>query len=284
MTFVGIINASGHYIPPVFIIPRKRWNDSFMRGTIDGSKGILHQNGWMNGECFLETLQHVHEKTYSSVENKILLIMDNAVCHMNIHAINYAIQHGIIMSLCHPILRQSSSPLDVSVYGPFKTYLRSLQNDFTLMNPNTCITEHMLPEFASKAWIKSSTPTNILSGFAATGIWPINRLIFPDEAFAGAEVTERPPPQADGQELPDLNPDWRLLLLLLLGSQHKNLRPTTLQLAPIPPQDLQALVTSQRSLQTLSGPSPKLLHVLLARGERRSVPAFSPRMRKPSPT
>ncbi|KAG0729006.1 hypothetical protein GWK47_031262 [Chionoecetes opilio] len=75
------------------------------------------------------------------------------------------------------------------------------------MNPNTCITEHMLPEFASKAWIKSSTPTNILSGFAATGIWPINRLIFPDEAFAGAEVTERPPPQADGQELPDLNPD-----------------------------------------------------------------------------
>ena len=42
MTFVGIINAAGHYIPPVFIIPRKRWNDSFMRGTIDGSKGLLH--------------------------------------------------------------------------------------------------------------------------------------------------------------------------------------------------------------------------------------------------
>ena len=25
MTFVGIINAAGHYLPPVFIIPRKRW-------------------------------------------------------------------------------------------------------------------------------------------------------------------------------------------------------------------------------------------------------------------
>ena len=55
MTFVGIINAAGHYLPPVFIIPRRRWNDSFMRGTLYGSKGILQSSGWMTGETFLET-------------------------------------------------------------------------------------------------------------------------------------------------------------------------------------------------------------------------------------
>lgn len=27
MTFVGIINTAGTFIPPVFIIPRKTWND-----------------------------------------------------------------------------------------------------------------------------------------------------------------------------------------------------------------------------------------------------------------
>ena len=206
MTFVGIINAAGHYIPPVFIIPRKRWNDSFMRNTIDGSKGILHQNGWMNGECFLETLQHVHAKTFCSVDNKIILIMDNAVCHLNIHAINYAIDNGIVIVTLPPHTTSKLQPLDVSVYGPFKTYLRSLQSDFSLMHPNTGITEHMLPEFASQAWIRSATPSNILSGFSATGIWPINRSIFPDEAFAGAEVTERPPPPDAGEEVPDLDP------------------------------------------------------------------------------
>ena len=46
MTFVGIISAAGTFVPPVFIIPRKQWNDSFMRGTINGSKGILHQNAF----------------------------------------------------------------------------------------------------------------------------------------------------------------------------------------------------------------------------------------------
>ena len=80
-----------------------------MRGTVDGSKGNLHQNGWMNGECFLETLQYVHEKTYSSLENKILLIMDNAEYHMYIHATEYAIHYGIVIVTLPPHTRQSSS-------------------------------------------------------------------------------------------------------------------------------------------------------------------------------
>ena len=181
MTFVGIISAAGSFLPPVFIIPRKRWNDSFMRGTIDGSKGILHQNGWMNGECFLQTLEHIQRKTFSSPQNKILLILDNAECHMNIHCIQYAIQHGIVIVTLPPHTTAKLQPLDVSVFGPFKSHMRSLQNDFHLMNPNTHITEHMLPEFACKAWIRACTPTNIFAGFSATDIWPINKNIFPDE-------------------------------------------------------------------------------------------------------
>ena len=80
MTFVGIINALGTFIPPVFIIPRKKCNDSFLRGMIDGSKGIFHQNGWMNDEYFLETLQHVQKRAYCSPDSKILLIMDTLRC------------------------------------------------------------------------------------------------------------------------------------------------------------------------------------------------------------
>lgn len=60
-----------------------------MRNMIFGSKGILHPNGWMNGECFVQTLKPFHEKSSSLVENKILLIMDNAGCHMNIHVVEY---------------------------------------------------------------------------------------------------------------------------------------------------------------------------------------------------
>ena len=214
MTFVGIINAVGQFLPPVFIIPQKRWNDSFMQGTIFGSKGISQANGWMNGECFLQTLQHVHEKSGSSVDNKILLIMDNAECHMNIHAVEFAIQHGIVIVTLPPHTTDKLQPLDVSVFGPFKTYMRGQLNDYALMHPNKHITEHMLPEFASNAWNTACTPTNVLSGFRATGIWPINRHIFSDEAFVGAQVTDRPAPSENdtGGEVSSLNQELELIL------------------------------------------------------------------------
>ena len=168
-----------------------------MRNTIFGSKGILHPNGWMNGECFVQTLQHLHEKSGSSVENKILLIMDNAECHMNIDVVEYAVSHGIVIVTLPPHTTDKLQPLDVSVFGPFKTYLRGLLNDHSLMHPNEHITVHQLPEFASEAWTRAGTPSNILSGFRSTGIWPINRNIFPDDAFVGAQVTERPAPPED---------------------------------------------------------------------------------------
>ena len=201
MTFAAIINASGHYLPPVFIIPRKRWNDVFMRGTLDGSKGILHSSGWMNGHCFLETLHHIRAKTFCSPTNKILLIIDNAESHLTIQAIEYANDNGIVILTLPPHTTNKLQPLDVSVFASFKQCMRIIINDYTLMHPHTHISEHMLPEFASKAWIKACTPSNVLSGFSATGIWPINRDIFPDEAFLGAEVSERPlPPQETEEE------------------------------------------------------------------------------------
>ena len=201
MTFVGIINAAGHGFPPVFIIARKKMNADFLRGTTAGTTVLLQSNGWMDHGRFVETLQHLHKVSYSSVENKILLIMDNAECHMSIHAVEYAIQHGIVIVTLPPHTTAKLQPLDVSVFGPFKSVLRSIQDNFKLSNPHVPITEHMLPEMACKAWDKVCNVTNITNGFRATGIYPINRNIFPDDAFAGAEVTEQAPPDDAGLEL-----------------------------------------------------------------------------------
>ncbi|XP_064111430.1 uncharacterized protein LOC135218917 [Macrobrachium nipponense] len=201
MTFVGIISAGGSFLPPVFIIPRKRWDDSFMRGTLAGSKGVLNHNGWMNGECFFQTLEHIQEKTFCSPENKILLIMDNAECHMNIKVIEYAMNNGIVIVTLPPHTTDKLQPLDVAVFGPFKLHMRGLLNDYSLMHPQTHITEHILPDFASKAWIRACTPSNVMSGFSATGIWPVNRNIFPDEVYMRAAVSDQPePPQDNDRE------------------------------------------------------------------------------------
>ena len=194
MTFVGIVNAVGQALPPVFIIPRKKWNPAFMRNTTFGSKGIFTPTGWMNGEVFVQTLEHVKERTGCSVDNKICLIIDNAKCHLNIHVVEYAENNGIKIVTLPPHTTDKLQPLDVSVFAPFKACLKREQTSFNLMHPNERITVHQLPELACEAWTKAANPQNILSGFRATGIWPINQDIFPEDAFVAAEVTERVAP------------------------------------------------------------------------------------------
>ena len=148
----------------------------------------------MNGESFMETLQYVHERSGCTVENKILLIIYNAKCHKNIQVVECAIEYGIVLITLPSHTTDKLQPLDVSVFGPFKTFLRDLLNDRALMNPNKYIPLHLLPEFASEAWTRAGTASNILSGFRSAGIWLINYNIFPDEVFLEGTVTETPSP------------------------------------------------------------------------------------------
>ena len=193
--------------------------------------------------------------------------MDNAECHMNIHAVEFAIQHGIVIVTLPPHTTDKLQPLDVSVFGPFKTYMRGQLNDYALMHPNKHITEHMLPEFASNAWNSACTPNNVLSGFRATGILPINCHIFADEAFVGAQVTERPAPSEDdiGGEVPTLDQELELTPVVCLSADD----------------DDDELPPAMRSPRRVSGHSPRLFPVLMPRGERGYVPASSLKMKRP---
>ena len=260
MTFVGIVNAAGHGYPPVFIIARRRMNADFLRGTTAGTTVLLQPNGWMDHERFLETLQHVQRVTYSSQENMILLIMDNAECHMSIHAVEFALRHGIVIVTLPPHTTAKLQPLDVSIFGPFKTVLRCIQDEFKLSNPHVPITEQMLPEMACRAWDKVTNKSNICNGFAATGIYPLNSNIFPDDAFVGAEVSEQEPPHvtdvgmdlvplasnlatpsSSGRTSPDYQPDEPQP-----GSSGlAGLTPTSTSSAPITPSASSAPITPE---------------------------------------
>ncbi|KAK9675100.1 hypothetical protein QE152_g40635 [Popillia japonica] len=43
----------------------------------------------------------------------------------------------------------------------------------------------------SRAWTKAATPSNVMSGFKATGIYPFDPSAIKDEAFAPSELTQR---------------------------------------------------------------------------------------------
>ncbi|CAH2049596.1 unnamed protein product, partial [Iphiclides podalirius] len=63
-----------------------------------------------------------------------------------------------------------------------------------LRHPGRTITIYDVSELLGEAFPRAMVPTNIISGFRAAGIWPINADIFTESEFMTSLVTDRPPP------------------------------------------------------------------------------------------
>ena len=83
-------------------------------------------------------------------------------------------------------------PLDVSVYGPFKTYYNKAMDSWMRTHPGQTASIYAIPEIVHETFLSVMTPRNIVSGFRSTDIFPFNRDIFPQEA--PSMVTDRPNP------------------------------------------------------------------------------------------
>ncbi|XP_033105101.1 uncharacterized protein LOC117107518 [Anneissia japonica] len=123
---------------------------------------------------------------------------------MSIATIDFARENGIILLSFPPHTSHKLQPLDRSVYGPFKTYLKCAQGTWLRNHPGERMTMHDIPGLVNTALTKANTPANIINGFRKCGIYPYNSDIFDDHEFAPAEPTDQPlHPNADDAQQPD---------------------------------------------------------------------------------
>ncbi|XP_022909090.1 uncharacterized protein [Onthophagus taurus] len=188
VTFGGFICANGNTIPPLFVFPRVHYKDHFIDGAPEGSLGVATKSGWINSVIFLDVLKHMQRHTVCSKENPILLLCDNHESHVTIDAINYARENGIIYLSFPPHTTHRLQPLDVGVFGPFKSKLKTAFNDWHVSHPGKSLNIYSIPKLAKLAYFQSFNGKNITAAFEKTGIWPFNKLVFSDEDFAPVQV------------------------------------------------------------------------------------------------
>ncbi|GBM51366.1 hypothetical protein AVEN_110816-1 [Araneus ventricosus] len=203
VSFCGIISATGNSIPPVFIFPRVKYKDYFLCDAPTVSLGLATKSGWMTKELFPTVLQHIKEHTRSDIDNPILLLIDNHKSHISIEAITYAKENGIVLLSFPPHCSHRLQPLDVAVYGAFKGACKVSFNDWLLNHPGKTVSIYNIPSLAAKAYYKSFTPTNILSGLKKTGIFPLNRLAFGEDDFFCSYITDHEYPGCNTTETED---------------------------------------------------------------------------------
>ncbi|GFO31392.1 tigger transposable element-derived protein [Plakobranchus ocellatus] len=188
------VSATGHALPPAYIFRRVNFKDHMLHGAPNGSKGFANPSGWMNRDLFPQVLEHFISIMNVSLQNPRLLIMDNHDSHVTFNVIDLARQSGLTILTFPPHYSHRMQPLDVSVFGPFKTYYNQRCTEYLLAHREKGITIYEVASISATPFYKAFTIENIQAGLKKAGVYPINRNIFPEDAFVSAEPSDRPLP------------------------------------------------------------------------------------------
>jgi hypothetical protein len=201
-TAICCCNAAGSFIPPFLIFARKHMQERLL----DGCQVSCTDNGWINGETFLQWLQFFVEQVRPTPASKVLLVLDNHESHKYIKVLDYATGNNVLFLSFVPHTTHKMQPLDISVYGTLKQCFE--QAICVIQTNHACrtVNQNDVRKLFASAFFRVAIPLNAISGFQSSGIWPYNPNVFSVADYAPPSVTDRPYPdftQASPADLPD---------------------------------------------------------------------------------
>lgn len=194
ITAMCCMNAAGTYIPPMFIYPRKRFIESLLNGAPASAIGTCSPNGWTDSDCFMKWLQHFVKIVKPSKEDKHVIILDGHHSHKTLAAVLYARENGIEMLTLPPHCTHKLQPLDVAFFKSLKSAYNRAADEWLTCNKGRRITMFEVAMIFGTAYSKVATVEKAISGFASTGIYPLDSNKFDEDDFVAANMTDEPMP------------------------------------------------------------------------------------------
>ena len=144
VTCITAGNALGNSVPPFYVFPGVQWNDSFLEGAATGAAGTMSKSGWSNSEVFQSYLNK-HCLKYSNVSTgsptePTLVLYDGHRSLVSLTLTNWARRNNIILFVLPPHTSHLTQPLDVGIFGPFKSMYNKKCQDYMKHNPGLSIT------------------------------------------------------------------------------------------------------------------------------------------------
>lgn len=192
ITVVCAVSASGAYVPPMFIFPRKRMSPLLERGGPAGAIYRCSHNGWSNEELFNDWLHHFKDSTKPSEEDAVLLIMDNHGSHITLESFEFCRANHIKVVSIPPHTSHRLQPLDLSFYSPLKKAFNTECDRFLRANRFQKITVYDIAYIFNEAYMKVATMEKGVSGFRTAGILPFNPEKFSDLDFLPEADIQQP--------------------------------------------------------------------------------------------
>ena len=112
--------------------------------------------------------------THAVQRRPLLLLVDGHSSHYDPETIRFAKEHCVIIFCLPPHTTHEAQSLDVSFLGPKKKNWSQVCHDFYQSSPGKVITKYNFSTQFAKAWLKTTSPESICSGFRKCGIIPFN--------------------------------------------------------------------------------------------------------------
>lgn len=125
ITLALTVDGNGNSLPPFFLFPKKNMQTCFLDNVTEGSAGFANESGWMTQPEFVHFIKHFVKFVKPSTASPVLLLLDNHYSHLSIEALDLAVENGVHILSFPPHCSHRLQPLDVSVFGPVKTFYKS---------------------------------------------------------------------------------------------------------------------------------------------------------------
>ena len=172
------INAAGASIPHFFIFKGKRRLQDYIQLCGAGTTMAMQENGYMTSYLFSRWMDHFIEQLEElgnlSPSNRHLIVLDGHKSHLTLDVIQKAKEHGVDMISLPSHTSHALQPLDVACFKPFKSAFKAYRNKFMMQNNEGKVDKNTLAHWVDLALKKALSKSNIVAGFRATGIWPLN--------------------------------------------------------------------------------------------------------------
>ena len=138
MTVVNCTSPIGHFIPPLFVFPRKNMKQELMNGTPPGSIHACHPSWWIqSGGSF--------HQTYKA--DKRILVLDGQYSQTrNLEVINLARENHVDIICLQPHSSHKMQPLDKAFMGPLKTFCCQEIEKWLRSHPGRVVTVYQIGE------------------------------------------------------------------------------------------------------------------------------------------
>ncbi|XP_065174331.1 uncharacterized protein [Atheta coriaria] len=130
------ISASGCFMPPMLVFPRKRKQREFEVGLPPGGWAENNESGWMTTEIFMRWFVKFIEFSNAKKDKPVLLLVDGHSSHTkNIQVIDAPRENGIIILCFPPHCTHRLQPLDVSAMKPLSKHYEDEVRKWLRLNP-----------------------------------------------------------------------------------------------------------------------------------------------------